>query len=88
MKMAARVGDINNTGGPILMGATTVLIGGKPAAIATKMTINNMMNGAPDPIIMGSTTVLIENMPAVRVGDPTAGGATIAMGCPTVLIGG
>ena len=37
---------------------------------------------------MGSTTVLISNKPAARMGDPTAHGGMIVVGCPTVLIGG
>jgi uncharacterized Zn-binding protein involved in type VI secretion len=41
-------------------------------------------------VLIGSTTVLINNLPAVRQGDMiTENGPpnTIAMGCPTVLIG-
>jgi uncharacterized Zn-binding protein involved in type VI secretion len=37
---------------------------------------------------MGSTTVLIQGKAAARMGDTTAHGGTIVMGCPTVLIGG
>jgi uncharacterized Zn-binding protein involved in type VI secretion len=33
-------------------------------------------------------TVLIMNMPAARMGDVTAHGGSIVLGCPTVLIGG
>jgi uncharacterized Zn-binding protein involved in type VI secretion len=33
-------------------------------------------------------TVLISNKPAARMGDLTAHGGTIILGCPTVLIGG
>jgi uncharacterized Zn-binding protein involved in type VI secretion len=87
MKMAARLGDLNNTGGAIISGSSKVLIGGKPVAIVTKQTINNLMNGAPDALVMGSSKVFVENMPVVRMGDSSAGGATIVLGCPTVLIG-
>jgi uncharacterized Zn-binding protein involved in type VI secretion len=31
--------------------------------------------------------VLIKGMPAARMGDLTAHGGTIVLGCPTVLIG-
>ena len=36
----------------------------------------------------GTPTVLISGMPAARMGDMTAHGGTIALGCPMVLIGG
>jgi uncharacterized Zn-binding protein involved in type VI secretion len=37
---------------------------------------------------MGSSTVLIGGAPAARVGDTTAHGGTILLGCFTVIIGG
>jgi len=44
--------------------------------------------GPPDTIVRGSATVLIGGKSAARVGDPTAHGGSIVLGCPTVLIGG
>ena len=44
--------------------------------------------GPPDSIMKGSATVLIGNKPAARMGDNTAHGGSIALGCPLVLIGG
>jgi uncharacterized Zn-binding protein involved in type VI secretion len=97
MPPAARVSDnhvcplVNpngspHVGGPILPpGAPTVLIGGTPAAIVGSMCT---CAGPPDSIVMGSTTVLISGTPAARLGDSTAHGGTIVVGCPTVLIGG
>jgi uncharacterized Zn-binding protein involved in type VI secretion len=38
-------------------------------------------------IAMGSMTVLIGGKPAARMGDTTAHGGSIVLGCPTVLIG-
>jgi hypothetical protein len=38
-------------------------------------------------IAMGSPTVLIGGLMAARLGDPTAHGGVIMMGCPTVMIG-
>ena len=66
-------------------GVPTVLIGGLPAA-----TVGNqcLCVGPPDAILMGSATVLIQGKPAARMGDNTAHGGSIVMGCPTVLIGG
>jgi uncharacterized Zn-binding protein involved in type VI secretion len=43
--------------------------------------------GPPDVIAMGSFTVMIGGQPAARIGDLTAHGGAIALGCPTVNIG-
>ena len=99
MPPAARVGDnhlcpmvtpgtppVPHVGGPILPpGVPTVLIAGMPAATATGTCT---CVGPPDTIAMGSTTVNIGGKPAARLGDPTAHGGKIAVGCPTVNIGG
>jgi uncharacterized Zn-binding protein involved in type VI secretion len=78
-------GIVPHVGGPILPpGCPTVLIGGMPAARATDMAT---CVGPPDMIAMGSPTVMIGNMMAARMGDPTAHGGTITLGCPTVQIG-
>jgi uncharacterized Zn-binding protein involved in type VI secretion len=79
-------GGVPHAGGPILPpGSPNVLIGGTPAAIVGSMCT---CTGPPDSIIMGSSTVLIGGTPAARLGDSTAHGGTIVLGCPTVLIGG
>ena len=44
--------------------------------------------GPPDVIIKGSSSVLIGGRPAARMGDQTAHGGQVVMGCPTVIIGG
>lgn len=80
------VPPIPHVGGPISgPGCPTVLIAAMPAARATDMAV---CVGPPDLIAMGSATVLIGGMPAARMGDPTAHGGTVVLGCPTVLIGG
>jgi uncharacterized Zn-binding protein involved in type VI secretion len=95
MGMAARVGDMHtcpmvtgtvpHVGGPIMVGCTTVLIGGMPAArVGDSVTCS----GPPDSIAMGSTTVMIGGAPAARQGDLTSHGGSITIGCPTVMIGG
>ena len=91
---AARIGDMHvcpmvtvlvpHVGGPIATGAPTVLIGGVPAARIGDMCV---CVGPPDVVMMGSPKVLISGSPAARMGDSTAHGGTIAVGCPTVLIG-
>lgn len=76
---------IPHVGGPITgPGASTVLIGFMPAAVAGDSCV---CVGPPDTIAMGSTTVLICYKPAARQGDTTAHGGSIAAGCTTVLIG-
>lgn len=76
---------IPHVGGPITgPGCPTVLIGGIPAAVMGDMCV---CVGPPDTIILGSTGVMIGGKPAARMGDQCAHGGTIAVGCPTVLIG-
>jgi uncharacterized Zn-binding protein involved in type VI secretion len=77
-------GIVPHVGGPIMLGAPTVLIGSLPAARVTDMAV---CVGPPDLIALGSFTVLITSMPAARMGDLTAHGGTIVLGLPTVLIG-
>lgn len=95
MAFAARINDmhvcpmVNGTvphvGGPILPpGASTVLIGGMPAARVGDMAI---CTGPPDTITSGSGTVMIGGMPAARMGDATAHGGSIVLGCMQVNIG-
>ncbi|TAM96931.1 MAG: type VI secretion protein [Chitinophagaceae bacterium] len=80
------VPPVPHVGGPIVgPGASTVLIGNIPAALVGDTAI---CTGPPDTIINGSMTVLICGKPAARLGDMTAHGGAIQIGCPTVLIGG
>lgn len=97
--MAARITDMHvcpaltpgttpvpHVGGPIIgPGVPSVLIGGLPAAVVGDM---SLCVGSPDSLIKGSATVLIGGKPAVRMGDPTAHGGSVVIGCPNVLIGG
>lgn len=77
---------IPHVGGPILGPcAPTVLIGGLPAARVSDLAL---CVGPPDSIVKGSATVLIMGLPAARLGDTCAHGGAIAMGFPTVEIGG
>lgn len=91
---AARIGDMHvcpmvtglvpHVGGPIVLGAFTVLTGGMPQA-----RIGDLCTcvGPPDVIAMGAFTVIVSGSPAARIGDMTAHGGVIAVGLPTVLIG-
>lgn len=74
---SARVGDMHicpmttgttpHVGGPVAMGAGTVMIGGKPAARVGDMCT---CTGPPDTVMAGSSTVMIEGMPAARLETP------------------
>ncbi len=78
-------GVVPHVAGPVVgPGAVNVLIGGLPAAV---MGDSCVCVGPPDTIILGSFTVLLCGKPAVRMGDMTAHGGTVAIGNPTVLIG-
>jgi uncharacterized Zn-binding protein involved in type VI secretion len=95
MPAAARVGDMHtcpmvtgnvpHVGGPVIPpGASTVMIGGVPAA-----TVGDMCtcSGPPDSIVAGSATVLFGGKAAARMGDSTAHGGVIVAGSPQVIIG-
>ena len=77
---------VPHVGGPVTgPGCPTVLVGEMPASVVGDMCT---CVGPPDSIVKGSATVLIGGKPAVRMGDTTAHGGQITLGCPTVLIGG
>ncbi|KXH79147.1 PAAR domain-containing protein [Chryseobacterium kwangjuense] len=95
MGLAARSTDMHvcpasdgpkpHVGGPILPGGnTTVIIGGLPAAVVGD---SCTCAGPPDTLIKGSSSVLIAGKAAVRMGDSTAHGGQVILGCFTVLIG-
>ncbi|ACM22087.1 PAAR motif-containing protein [Geotalea daltonii FRC-32] len=93
MPAAARVGDTTTHGGTITgPGSPTVLIGGKPAAVAGDMHSCTIPVSQAHPLAVstfpfGSTTVLIGNKPALRATDACLCGAKAAVGEPTVQIG-
>ncbi|RHO71136.1 type VI secretion protein [Parabacteroides sp. AF48-14] len=86
MQTPAFPSPIPHVGGPVTgPGVPSVLIGNIPAAVVGDLCV---CAGPPDTIVKGSSTVLIGGKPAARMGDSTAHGGTIAVGCPTVIIGG
>jgi uncharacterized Zn-binding protein involved in type VI secretion len=96
MGAAARLTDMHtcplsngpspHVGGPILPGGnTSVFIGGLTAAVVGDSCV---CAGPPDSLAIGSSSVMIVGKPAVRMGDTTAHGGTVILGCPTVIIGG
>ena len=77
---------IPHVGGPVIGPcAPTVLIGGLPAAVVGD---NLVCVGPPATPVKGSSTVMINSRPAARLGDATAHGGSVVLGCFTVLIGG
>lgn len=97
MPPAARVGDQTSHGTPLAPGpgSVNVLIGGMPAWRAaadfhTCPLVTGVVPHVGGVVAMGSVTVLINNLPAARQGDLIVEAGppnTIAMGCPTVVIG-
>jgi uncharacterized Zn-binding protein involved in type VI secretion len=92
MPPAARAGDTSNHGGTVTgPGVATVLIGGKPAAVAGDLHVCSLPPNAHQPTASpfpaGSATVLIGGRPAVRTTDTCLCGAMALLGEPTVLIG-
>lgn len=75
---------VPHVGGPIILGAPTVLTGMLPQARVTDPAI---CVGPPDMIMLGSFTVLVTGLPAARMLDPTVHGGVIMLGDFTVLIG-
>ena len=86
MQTPAVPSPIPHVGGPITgPGVATVLIAKMPASVVGDMAT---CVGPPDTIAKGSATVMIGGRPAARMGDTSAHGGTIAVGCLNVLIGG
>lgn len=96
MPAAARATDMHtcpmvtstvpHVGGPLIPGSnSTVIIAGMAAAVVGDSCV---CTGPTDAIAAGSGTVMIGGKPAVRMGDSTAHGGVITVGCPTVNIGG
>ena len=86
MQTPAVPSPIPHVGGPITgPGVPTVLIGKMPASVVGDVAT---CVGPPDTIAKGSATVMIGGKPAARMGDSTAHGGVIVVGCPTVLVGG
>ena len=98
MPLAARVGDLTGHGTPLGPGpgSINVLTGGQPAWRAaadfhTCPLVTGVVPHVGGVVALGSFTVLINGLPAVRQGDQIVEAGPpnpIAMGCPTVLIGG
>ncbi|MES3154015.1 PAAR domain-containing protein [Sphingomonas faeni] len=88
MPQAARIGDMeacpNGGNSPIMTGAPTVFIEGRPAArVGDKLNCG----GGHTQIESGSPTVMIEDSHAARIGDTTCHKGALTTGAATVFIG-
>ena len=91
MPAAARLSDVTVHGGSVIgPSVPTVLVGGLPAAVLGDLHSCPIPLPHPPvtPFVVGSATVLVGGRPALRAGDTCACGASVAVGLPTVLIGG
>lgn len=76
---------IPHVGGPIVSPApTSVLVGGLPVAGVGSTCV---CVGPPDVIIPNTNRVFFGGTQAAKMGDSTAHGGKIVMGCPQVMIG-
>jgi uncharacterized Zn-binding protein involved in type VI secretion len=90
---AARVGDIHfcpamapipHVGGPVLLGAQSIQIGGQSAARRGDLCL---CLAIPAQIARGAMPVRMETLPAARKTDPTSHGGLLTQGLDSVLIG-
>ena len=89
MPPAARVGDSSGHGGTVVgPGVSTVIIGGRPAAVAGDTHVCPLPYHGATPVTRGSASVLIGGRPAARGGDTAGRGAPITSGAFNVIIGG
>jgi uncharacterized Zn-binding protein involved in type VI secretion len=98
MPPAARLADLTSHGTPLGPGpgSPNVLIGGMPAWRAGAdfhacPLVTVLVPHVGGVVALGSLTVLIGGLPAARMGDMVVEAGppnAIAIGCPTVMIGG
>jgi uncharacterized Zn-binding protein involved in type VI secretion len=94
MPGAVRIGDVNSAGGAAVgIGASSVIINGRPACLIGTSVTPHPCCGAPGCGIhcsavttLGSMSVLAENQPINYVGSPDTCGHTRANGSFDVLI--
>jgi uncharacterized Zn-binding protein involved in type VI secretion len=92
MPPIARVGDMTTHGGVITgPGVATVLIGGKPVAVAGDLHVCSLPPAGHQPTVSpfpsGSATVQIGGRPVLRITDVCGCGAQPVGGYPAVSIG-
>lgn len=73
-----------HTGGPIVEGESSVLVGDRPAA---RLGDQATCLGPTDVIVTAKSSILVDYRPAAALGDQTLHGGLIVRGEPTVLLG-
>ena len=78
-------GYVPHVGGPTLATSSNVFVSGLPVAAKGDKLV---CVGPPDTIKGGSSSVFVNGKAVARLGDGTAHNGKIAVGNPTVLVGG
>lgn len=84
---AGRVG-MDAAGGPVLVGANSVLINGAPAARLMSAVAGHGEDEHAGPhMITGNFSVIVEGLPICRMGDSASCGHPLLPGSPDVVVG-
>ena len=92
MPNLSRVGDINQTGGAIVRGASTVIANGINVGLHVSLITPHAPFGRPHPphaaavTTDGSPTVFAEGCPVLRTGSGNSCGHSIVQGSPDVFV--
>lgn len=92
MVALSRVGDINQAGGAIVRGASTVIANGINVGLHVSPITPHAPFGRPHPphaaavTTDGSPTVFAEGCPVLRVGSGNSCGHSIVIGSPDVFV--
>lgn len=90
MKPISRVGDANQAGGKLLMGAFTVLANGKPVATHPSFITPHPPHKDPRHACAfttgGSLSVFAEGKPVVRIGTGNTCGHSIIQGSKDIFV--
>jgi uncharacterized Zn-binding protein involved in type VI secretion len=92
MPNLSRVGDINQTGGAIVRGASTVIANGINVGLHVSLITPHAPFGRPHPphaaavTTDGSPTVFAEGCPVLRIGSGNSCGHSIVQGSPDVFV--
>ena len=88
MQLRSAQDERSRVGSASLRSAQADASGAGGTAVAAPHLVQGLGLFSATAIVMGSMTVKICGAPAARIGDMTSHGGTIAMGLPTVMIGG
>lgn len=92
MASLSRVGDVNQEGGAIMRGASTVIANGIQVGLHVSTMTSHSPWGTPHPpheaavTTNGSPTVFAEGVPVLRVGSGNSCGHSIVQGSPNIEV--